>query len=743
MNLNLRNQLVFCLAASLISILTSCAPAPTPSPAASSSPVPTHTAPTIQDGPSSPFQAGRRYSDTSEDMAVSFLDVVAFRADINEEAETLDVLLQLRDIPDTADLGQVTNLVEYAWTVNVYLDPTESDPANLPGDYYLSLNTSVDDPSASGNSLTPVPGQAEQVPFHQLFENRYIYNSAGQTVETVQVEISPDRNTLLFTGRVPGITSNAVFTFGMFYYDGTMDRPDNFVPLAPALPTPLSEITQTPQPSPAIMTGNATTDLIPAGAVRAYPGPEHYAGDVLTFEIMNDGSFGDETLVILMTLDNGQATQIATTEQWYGILLPLAFDTAGLSGKHTLRFTTSDGRLNETYSFEVLPAEQRPANEKDASWQVHETNCCIMHSIAHTAAARDIDFIAEHFQQAAADFATITGSEIDPKLNVYIIDRMWGNGGFGGDGKLSISYSDRYYGPTVGAEGLETLARHEFTHAANLDWSGGAGVEFNYEGLAVYVAGGHYKPEPLAERGAALLDLGRYVPVGQFLNQHELDYLYPAAMLTYIVETYGMEKMWKFLVSDENPQDFQPGPLEPALQATFGISLEEFDRDFQAWLDVHEPGEQLEDLRLTIELQDLRRQYQNTYSPSPNFLQMETLDAVTRPDYLPIVMREARAPANIAIELIIANAQRAITAGAYAEAEELNKSIKEVISTGRFEDPLAKEYLDIVVAAADTGYEVLTLNIQNGYATAQVTNNPPETTILELQKVDGVWQVQT
>src|SRR6185503_6609162 len=142
--------------------------------------------------------------------------------------------------------------------------------------------------------------------------------------------------------------------------------------------------------------------------------------------------------------------------------------TANLSGHHTLQFKTPDGILNETYSFDVLPASQRPANERHASWLLRETDCCIFHYISDTAAARDIDFIAEHFQKGAEDFSTITGSQIDPKLNVYIIDRLWGNGGFGGSGELLISYTDRYYGPTLNGAGLEILARHEFTHAADI-----------------------------------------------------------------------------------------------------------------------------------------------------------------------------------------------------------------------------------------------------------------------------------
>jgi hypothetical protein len=366
----------------------------------------------------------------------------------------------------------------------------------------------------------------------------------------------------------------------------------------------------------------------------------------------------------------------------------------------------------------------------------------VLHYISETAAARDINFISDNFQQAAEEFATITGNEIKPKLDVYIMDRIWGNGGFGGNGELVISYFDRYYGPTIGNEGLQTLARHEFTHAAGVGLkTTGNGVDFNGEGLAVYVAGGHYKPEPLAERGAALLDLGYYVPVSQFIPQHELSYLYPAALLTYIVETYGKEKTWEFLGADDNPEDDQPGSLEAALQNTFGISVRELDESFQAWLERHEPGDQLEDLRLTIELQDLRRQYQDTYSPPPYFLLGSAEDAVARLEYLPSVIREARAPANIAVELIIAHAQQAIVEGDYARAEELNDVLAEIISTGEITDPLAKDYLDIALAIEAAGYETLSLDLRGDEATAEVTMEPPVVTNLELHKVNGTWQV--
>jgi len=449
-----------------------------------------------------------------------------------------------------------------------------------------------------------------------------------------------------------------------------------------------------------------------------------------------------------MTLDTTAPRDVqATLSIFRQAVIPYALDTTDLLGHHTVKFTTSDGQLNETYSFNVLPAEQRPAEETSAVWMVQETDCCIFHFLSGTAAARDIDFIAENFQQGARDLEALLGREVDSRMDVYLLDRMLYNGGFGGGGKLYISYTDRYFGPTVGSAGLQTVARHEFSHAADIGLeNAGDGVDYNYEGLAVYLAGGHYKPEPLAQRGAALYDLGHYAPVTDFISQHELSYLHAALIPTYIVETYGKEKLWEFLSADADIPDEQLLPMGEAVEATLGIPLAEFDEGFRAWLEKNDPGDQIEDLRLTVELQDARREYQTLYSPQPIFLVFDVSDTfintITRPENRSLLMREARAPANIAIELMIANAQRAIIAGAFPEAEELIKGIKEVVTTGSFENQLAKEYLDIVMAAGEAGYEVLTLNIQSGYATAQVTREPPLTDILMLRDVNSRWQVE-
>jgi hypothetical protein len=724
----------------LAMILASCGPKPTLTavfPTSTQAPT-TTTEPATVTSESSLFRASQRYSDSANDMAIPFLDVVGFQATVDEESDVLEVEFQMRDIPPTASLEQTTDSVQYAWVVFVYLDPAKSRSTDRPGDYYFAVNTSSIDPSElatpGGPTASQTPSGPIIVPINELLQNQSVYDSEGIPKSNLEAAANPDTDLLTLTGRVPAITSNAVFSFATSYFDGTLDEPDTSPEVAN-----LPKATQVPVTSTPLV--NDIRRLMPTGDVRAYPGPKHYAGDVLTFEIPTDVS-SEGSVNVKLTLD-GQVPQEIEGQRLYDrIILPLAIDTTNLIGRHTVQLTTADRQLKQAYSFEVLPANQRPANEESAAWIVNEIDCCQLHYISNTAAARDIKFISDQFQQASQEVLSITGGTLDAKLNVYLIDRIWGNGGFASDDGLVISYTDRYYGPTIGEKGLETLARHELTHVTRLPESAGDGVFFNYEGEAVYVAGGHYKPEPLAERAAALYDLGYYVPIEEHIDQHELSYLHAAAVLTYIADAYSAAKVWEFLTADTDPKDSQPASLETAILTTFGVSLKQFDQNFQDWLKSQEPGKQLDDLRLTIQLQDLRRQYQETYAPPPYFIAWKVSDTVGSPDYLPVLIREANAPANMAAELIIANAQQAIVDGDYAKAEQLNQILERVITTGSFVDALAKDYLDIVLALTDADYDVLSLDPQGDRATAQVTGEPPVATSLELEKINGIWQVR-
>jgi hypothetical protein len=501
--------------------------------------------------------------------------------------------------------------------------------------------------------------------------------------------------------------------------------------------------TATPQPTPSL-TASPTVEPTPTYPVlsletvdpvlRAYPGPVHYEGDLLTLEI-NAGEYVEvQEGPVLLQVDNQDPFQV--TGEWRGNYLLVQLDTTGLTGNHRLTIQAEQEavQVDETYRFQVQPASQRPAQEEDPAWVSRDIECCVLHYITGTAAARDIDWIAENVQQAADDFDEFPTVDINEKIDIFFIDRMWYNGAFGGAGELLAVYTDRYYGPSQGGEGLQVLVRHELGHAVF--------PLFSYsEGLSVYLAGGHYKPEPIPERAAAMLERNYYVPSVGPTIQHEIIYLHQAAMINYIINTYGWDALWAYVQADSKQSGTTLEQRDEFMQETLGVSQDEFQRDFVAWLRAQEPGEQVQDLLLTVELQDLRRGYQQQYAPWPQFLLGYSEDSFARPEYLRVNIREPRSPAHIATELLIANAQKALTGGQYEVVQSLIEVIESVVASGRLEHPLAREYAAVVSFLAERGYETVSLDLHGDEAIVQVTQSPPELETMGLHKVDGLWRI--
>ncbi len=80
------------------------------------------------------------------------------------------------------------------------------------------------------------------------------------------------------------------------------------------------------------------------------------------------------------------------------------------------------------------------------------------------------------------------------------------------------------------------------------------------EGLAVYLTGGHFKPEPLGPRAAALLDLGWYISLSNVANdfynqQHDIAYLEAGSLVKYLVETYGWSAFNQFYRTIPEPNN--------------------------------------------------------------------------------------------------------------------------------------------------------------------------------------------
>lgn len=708
------------------------APAASSTPAASATlqPAPTSTATLlVWDNPYT-LPPNVFVGDAAGDMALSYLDVTGFQANVNANTGNLEVLLQLRDVPAEAELGRVKNFIEHSWRVEVYLDGAAAS-ADTPPDFSLSLLTFTLDTTLGEEPTGAIPGTPVPAPFRDLISSTTVNAANGESIGAVQVSIDSDADTLRLRAQVPGLLPGAGFRFSTMYFDGAQDQPDGPYALATPRP-PIAGATGAPTTLPV-----ATGLLAPAGAVRLFPGPQHYAGDLLTIEVVLDSGGGEGAASATLTLADAAPLEVSGSWQYGSLVLPTALDTAGLLGSYPLRIQAqgSGVSVDEVYTLEVLPAEQRLAGEVGLTWLLQPLECCTLHFLSGSAAERDLTEITARINQAAEQFPQRSGQPLTGRLEIYFIDRMWGNGAFGGQGELVVSYTDRYYGPSLGLEGLETLLLHEFTHASRLDFTDAGFFPYN-EGLAVFIAGGHYKPEPLAQRGGALYALDYYVPVGSSYPQHEISYLYGAALWTYIDVIYGRAKVWEFGQAAAGADN-----LTGALRQVFERSLEQFDSDFETWLANQAPGAQVDDLRLTVALQTLRRRYQNDFAPVPVSIFGIPSQTIADPAVLPLLVREARQPAHLAVELLIANAQRGIASGDYPAVELLVEALTAVLASGNFDQPLAAEYLAAVTALEAAGYETLSLALAGDQATAAVTRRAPQIETVMLVKTGGVWRL--
>src|SRR5512139_3831671 len=157
-------------------------------------------------------------------------------------------------------------------------------------------------------------------------------------------------------------------------------------------------------------------------------------------------------------------------------------------------------------------------------------------------------------EQQAEDASQRMGVSVNESIPIVWLPRVLGHGGFATN-EIAISYLDRNY--IAGDEA--TILHHEIIHILDSRLGGELRPTAFVEGLAVYLSGGHFKPEPILPRAAALLPatpecvswnqapppaftpvpakgcgIGAYIPLKTLLDnfyfeQHEIGYLEAAA----------------------------------------------------------------------------------------------------------------------------------------------------------------------------------------------------------------------
>jgi len=537
------------------------------------------------------------------------------------------------------------------------------------------------------------------------------------------------------------------------------------IPTATPLPAPTFQPTPTAAPTMAATPAlNAKRDLyIESADILIHPDGALYSGDVISIEaIVHDGAkINLRGFNVELYIDSKLISRERASGHGIGQRLEASFEwawrTTGLGGAHTIQILVDpddkikigdEDSTNNTASVTVniQPRSDLPFNELDAKWIRTESECCIFNYIANSPAARDIESLKAQTNDSVAFVEARLGRKRSAKLVLNFIDRVLGHGGFAGD-TITITYMDRDYP----AGSFANVVRHETAHILGRSLGRERPILIE-EGFATYIAGGHFKLEPLAPRAAGLVTLDRYIPLAQLADnfypaQHELGYLESAGFIEYLVNTYGWEKFVTLLGAFQQTRN-ESAMLDAGLRFTYNKKLSEIESDYLAYLKTQTDPRWMRDIENTIRYYDTVRLYQKKFDPSAYYLTawIPDIDRAVRDGLTADYQRHPLTPCHIAIETMLIEADRGIDSGDYDLAERtLNALTKVLAADGDFTvHPLSADYLEIVKQILMSGYEPQRITLKDNAAiiTVKRNNAPPSLMQLQVTRVNGAWKLQ-
>jgi hypothetical protein len=458
-----------------------------------------------------------------------------------------------------------------------------------------------------------------------------------------------------------------------------------------ALPTALpAESPASPSPTAPLPAGTPVASPTPAVgfSIRVHPDGPLYVGDRVSFEVLAPDGFDPKDKVVLLESDGQMLGEQAFRPFGIGGRSQATFfwvwDTSGLeSGSHSLTFRIRPDEFSWTETLTLLPAADVPSPEPHARWESITSDCCLIYYITGTDAQRDIETLADMADAEALRVEARFGTQFDDKIPLTFLPRVLGHGGFASDG-LYVSYLDANYAGNA----TRQVIHHEMVHWLDAQRGGDLRPSILVEGLAVYLSNGHFKEEPILPRAATLLELDWYIPLREltdafYTSQHEIGYLQAAALVAYLVETYGWERFDAFYRDiHPAPQATQSAALEAALDVHFGLDLDSLEAAFLDFLraqpidDSHRA-----DLRLTVAFYDTLRHYQQRYDPSAYFLTawLPDIPTMRQRGIVADLLRRPREPVNAQIEWLLIAADQDLRAGHYAQAESRLRAVMELL----------------------------------------------------------------
>ena len=521
-----------------------------------------------------------------------------------------------------------------------------------------------------------------------------------------------------------------------------------------ASPTPLPS--ETP---PATHTAEAPT---PDFEVEYHPDGPLYTGDQVSVSVIAPVDMNLEGATLSITLEQSEPVTLGVTNfsQW-GIAgrsqatMVWLWNTSGLAaGDYRLSYRIDPQGYTFTETVTLLPENAIPAAQAAAQWAEVTTECCVLHFITGTAAARDLPALTAMVDQQAEHAVQAMGIEFTEPITITVMPRVLGHGGFASE-EVYVSYLDRNYA----ANSWEMVVHHEMIHILDRRLGGDMRPSILVEGLAVYLSGGHYKPEALLPRAAALLSesLDLFIPLTalaeDFYNsQHEIGYLEAGALVQYMVETYGWERFSSFY-RDIHPaaSGSQVEALEAALQVHFDLSLAELEQAFIDFLMIQADSEVWqEDVRLTVAYFDTLRRYQEILDPSAYFKTAWLMDGPSMRErgITGDLLRSPGEPANLALEALFISASDAMVNSDRATTEMTLSVINQVLDemeAGKAEPfsvhPLAADILAIANTLQQNGYWLQSVDLSGDTASVLVTADTMDLIELNLIHQSGYWQI--
>jgi hypothetical protein len=547
----------------------------------------------------------------------------------------------------------------------------------------------------------------------------------------------------------------------------TLTSPPPSNTTVPPSPTPTLSPSSTPSPlaaTPTLAASTTPNPLLETFTVLYHPDDVLYVGDQVSFEVISPPGLDvkDANLRVQVDPPGGPNLGPVNFAAWgiqgrYEATMIWAWDTKNMDpGSHTLSFEVQPQGYSWTEQVTLLPSSVMPPDLATDHWASTQTHCCTVFYITNTASERDLPTLTTLVDEQAQDAIEKMGADFTEPITITILPRLLGHGGFTST-EISVSYLDRNYASNSWA----LVVHHEMIHAIDGHLGGDFRPTMFVEGLAVYMTGGHYKPEPLMSRAAALLDgyLNWYIPLKTladdfYASQHEIGYLEGASLIEYMVKTYGSDAFFSFYRDIHSHQgESQSDSIDAALKVHFSITFSQLEQDFLAALSQEtDTAAWVDDVRLEVNYYDTMRRYQQLLDPSAYFRTAWLLDNKTMrergivADYL----RHPHTPSNLALETLFITAGQQLSVQDYTLANQTLDVINSVLDAIDHEttDPfsasiMAADYISISDTLQQQEYEVQSISLSGNTARTDVTSSAgPDLIPLSLQRTGGQWTIK-